>query len=57
MARFEFEGGAGHFEMGDTTAEFVEASVRSSVSEYILESDSVDGVPTFRLHMADESVS
>ncbi len=57
MARFEFEGGAGQFEMGDSTAEFVEASVRSGVSEYILESDSVDGVPAFRLHMADESVS
>ncbi|MBE0645566.1 MAG: hypothetical protein IH600_15900 [Bacteroidetes bacterium] len=56
MARFYFEGGAGHFEMGDTTSEFVSASVRSNVSEYMLDYEAED-MPTFRLHMADESVS
>ncbi|MFA6232981.1 MAG: hypothetical protein WC824_02170 [Bacteroidota bacterium] len=56
-ALFSFEGGAGHFEMGDTTSEFVSASTRSNVSEYILDYEAEDGVPTFRLHMADESVS
>lgn len=57
IANFTFEGGAGHFEMADSTREFASASVRSDVSEYVLEYDSADGVPTIRLQMADESVS
>jgi len=57
VARFDFEGGAGHFEMGDTTSEFVSASVRSNVSDYLLDYDADEGIPAFRLHMADESVS
>ncbi len=56
-ARFDFEGGAGHFELGDTTSAFVSASVRSNVSEYLLESEPDGDIPGFRLHMADESVS
>jgi hypothetical protein len=56
-ARFDFEGGAGHFEMGDTTSQFVSASVRSNVSEYLLDFEPIDDTPGFRLHMADESVS
>jgi len=56
-ARFSFEGGAGHFEMGDTTSEFLSASTRSNVSEYLLDYEDDDGTPSYRLHMADNSVS
>ena len=56
-ARFVFEGGAGVFEMGETTESFVSASIRSSVSEYRLDTDVADAMPEFRLSMADESVS
>jgi hypothetical protein len=56
-ARFSFEGGAGHFEMGDSTAQLVSASVRSSVSEYRLDYDTDGDIPAYHLSMADESVS
>ncbi|MFZ1730968.1 MAG: hypothetical protein WBQ23_08925 [Bacteroidota bacterium] len=56
-AKFYFEGGAGHFEMGDTTSSFVSASAKGNVSEYILDYDSEDNIPAFRLHMAEESIS
>ncbi len=56
-ASFSFDGGAGHFEMSDTTSEFVSASTRSNVSDYILDYEDSDGTPSYRLHMADNSVS
>lgn len=56
-ARFVFEGGAGHFEIGEGTDRFVWASVRSSVSDYRLDHDPAAGTPEFRLAMNDESVS
>ena len=56
-ARFEFEGGAGHFEMGDSTGALVSASVRSSISDYLLEYLPADDIPSMRLSMTEESVS
>ena len=56
-ARFTFEGGAGHFEMGEVTDRFVSARTRSSVSDYRLDSDTSGDIPAFHLAMNDESVS
>lgn len=56
-ARFEFEGGAGHFEMGDSTGALVAASVRSSISDYLLEYISDGEIPAMRLAMTEKSVS
>jgi hypothetical protein len=56
-ASFSFEGGAGRFEIKDTTSEFVRAEIRSSITEYMLRSEVLDGVSHFHLSMEDASVT
>lgn len=55
-ASFHFEGGAGHFEIRDTTSDFVRAEIRSSITSYTLRRDD-DPQPEFHLSMDDASVS
>ncbi|MDX9757733.1 MAG: DUF5668 domain-containing protein [Bacteroidota bacterium] len=56
-ARFHFEGGAGSFEMGDSTDALAAVTVRSSLSPYRLDFEAAGDMPTVHLSMADESVS
>ena len=56
-AMFTFEGGAGRFELGDTTSAFAHANIHSSLSGYVLERR--DDGPRTRVYlgMEDGSVS
>jgi hypothetical protein len=56
-ALFSFKGGAGHFELGETTEDFVNASIRSNVSDYVLDALQDDGMPFFLLNMRDNTVT
>lgn len=56
-ALFSFDGGAGHFKMGGTAEDFVSASIRSNISDYVLDARQDNGIPTFLLNMTDNSVS
>lgn len=56
-AVFRFEGGAGRFEMNDTTASFARAEVESSITGYQLERDDDGFMPVISLRMEDASVS
>lgn len=56
-ARFAFEGGAGRFEIVDTTTEFVRAETESNISGYRLEQTSFGDIPRISLGMEEESVS
>lgn len=56
-AVFAFEGGAGRFEISDTTSEFVRADIHSSISEYGLREYTADGIPHMRLSMGEGSVT
>ncbi len=56
-ASFAFEGGAGRFEISDTTSDFVTADIHSSISEYSLREYTDDGMPHLRLSMGDGSVT
>ena len=56
-ARFHFEGGAGTFELGDSTDALAAAMVRSSISAYRLDYETTGEMPALRLSMVDESVS
>ncbi|MBN1449329.1 MAG: hypothetical protein JXA28_15495 [Bacteroidetes bacterium] len=56
-AAFTFEGGAGRFEITDTTADFVRADIHSSFSPYTLERNDFGEMPHFLLGMEDGSVT